>query len=233
MDVRVIFHARFERLGAIGDWLDARQCRVISASPHRGDDLAVLGDMQATDMLIVMGGPQSPRQIDQYPYLRAEIEYIGRALTRGAQVLGICLGAQLIAESLGAATEASPHREVGVFPIALTAAGQQDRLFQPYPARFDVAHWHEDMPGLPAGSEVLAHSAGCPRQVVRFSERAYGLQCHMELRSEDMARLVKYCPEDVVAGEFVQTSEELLAYDYSAINQRLFSLLDKFILNAI
>ena len=96
--------------------------------------------------------------MENYPYLRNEINLITRAMSQQKLILGICLGAQLIAESLGAKIGASPEKEIGVFPLQLTEQGYADPITCHLPDQFQVAHWHSDMPGVLLGAAVLAKS---------------------------------------------------------------------------
>ena len=106
-------------------------------------------------------------------------------------ILGICLGAQLIGEALGASFEHSPNKEIGLFPITLTKDGQQDSHFSDFPKIFNVGHWHGDMPGLTNESKVLATSEGCPRQIIRYAPTIYGFQCHFEFTLEAIDGMIK------------------------------------------
>src|SRR3990167_675330 len=113
-------------------------------------------------MLILMGGPQSPLKIGEFPYLADEIDLIKTAFLQNKRILGFCLGAQLIGEALGAPTGRSPEKEVGVYPVTLTEEGKKDPLLTDLPDNFPVIHWHNDMPGLLEDSALLAYSEGCP-----------------------------------------------------------------------
>lgn len=131
---------------------------------------------------------------------------------------GFCLGAQLIGEALHARAERSPFKEVGVFPVTLTDEGERDPLLANVPKEFSVFHWHNDMPGLTKEAVILAKSEGCPRQIIRYSPLAYGFQCHPEMTLQIADELMKHCSNDLVPGKYVQTGEEILGYDYYALN---------------
>ena len=133
----------------------------------------------------------------------------------------------MIGESLGAKTERSPNKEIGVFPIQLTAEGINDPIFNKLPTSFDVLHWHNDMPGVPAGSVILAKSEGCPRQVVRYNKRAYGLQCHMEMTTELVKGMIEHCPTDLRPGQYIQEAEKMLSTDMSKINEKMIFILNQ------
>tara|TARA_R110000868_G_scaffold357206_1_gene618650 strand:- start:794 stop:1393 length:600 start_codon:yes stop_codon:yes gene_type:complete len=191
--------------------------------PYSGEKLP---DINKFDMLVVMGGPQSPIEIEKSPYLHGEIELIKQALKQKKRMIGVCLGAQLIAEALGAKTERSPNKEIGMYPVELLADAADDPVFGDFPANFDVMHWHSDMPGIADGMHLLGKSEGCPRQIFRYSDRVYGFQCHFELTKELVEGMVKHCGNDLKAGKYVMTPEQLMAIDYSNINTQMDKVLD-------
>ena len=182
------------------------------------------------DLLVVLGGPQNPATTKQRcPYFdaAAEREFIRRCVDAGRAVIGVCLGAQLLGEALGAAYAPSPEPEIGPVRITLTEAGRADPFLKSLPDTFPGGEWHNDMPGLTATSTVLAASEGCPRQIVRYGRFVYGLQTHMEFTHEIVAGLLaRLSPALRRRGPFIQSDEELLAYDYTEMNARLWSFLD-------
>ncbi len=226
MKILCIVHADFELPGVIEDWAKKHQHPFSICKPYKGDDCNGNDDF---DMLIVMGGPQSPHYMDKYPYLKNEIEVIKRAIVEDKKVLGFCLGAQLIGEAMGAKTERSPEKEIGIFPIDLTELGKRDPLFQGFPANFPVIHWHNDMPGETSTSSLLAKSEGCPKQIVKYGKNIYGFQCHLEITQEGMKTMVEHCLHDLVASQFTQSKEELVSQDYRAINEMMITILDRIV----
>lgn len=225
MKAIALIHAHFEKPGAIAPWCDARSIPLLEVHTYRGDALPRHEDF---DFLFVMGGPQSPRESDRFPYLKDEMQFIRDAIGRDKFIFGVCLGAQLMAEALGATTERSPFKEVGVFDIRMTEEGMNDPLLCDLPRSFPVSHWHQDMPGMPEGATILAKSEGCPRQIIRFGARLLGTQCHFELTPSLIHEMATHCPEDLTPARFVQNLEHFLNHDFDEINQRLFNLLDGF-----
>ncbi len=223
MRVHIIIHAPFEKPGIIESWAISKGHDLSSTHTYKGGKLP---DVTTMDFLVIMGGPQSPTEIDKYPYLRDEITLAKQAVEQNKAVLGVCLGAQIIGESLGATTERSPNKEIGVFSIHLTKDGEADAIFKMFPKSFDVMHWHNDMPGLSQGAKLLAYSEGCPRQVVKYSDRVYGLQCHMEMTTELIKGMVEHCAKDLKPGQYVQGGEKLLENSMVDINQKMISILD-------
>lgn len=220
ISIAFLLHANFEQPGALIPWAEEEEISYTMHRPFKGEKLP---EIDTFDCLIIMGGPQSPRSIAQYPYLTDEIELIKDSLANDKLVVGFCLGAQLIGEAFGAKTEKSPNKEIGVFSIRLK---EEDAVLQGLPKVMQVMHWHEDMPGLTEDAVVLADSEGCPRQIVRYSDKAYGFQCHPEPLNEDVARMVKHCENDLQPDRYVQSKEELLAVDFSHMHQYLYTLMN-------
>ncbi len=231
MHIHFIIHEHFEVPGAYEIWGKSRGCSLSYTRVYQGDPLPE--ELGGTDMLIIMGGPQSPATTrEECPWFDAQAEkaLISRAIEAGKTVIGVCLGSQLIGEALGAAFCHSPEKEIGKFPVRLTDAGKANPLFEGFGSVLNVGHWHNDMPGLTPQAKVLAYSEGCPRQIVQYSERVYGFQCHMELTPEVVELLIEHSQNDLRrAGEFrfVETAEKLRSHDYREMNQVLFSFLDK------
>jgi GMP synthase (glutamine-hydrolysing) len=229
MKILYVLHADFELPGMIEVWANEKGYSQTFWRPFAGEKLK-RGDF---DLLILMGGPQSPLEIDNDPYLLDEIALAKKAIAARIPVLGFCLGAQIIGEALGAKTERSPHKEVGVFPIALTEDGKKDPLLKGAHARFDVVHWHNDMPGLTKDAKILAYSEGCPRQIVRYSPLAYGFQCHLEAMKSNIEAMIHHCPDDLKPGKYVQAREEFLKANFSEINRTMIQILNNLVKDGV
>ncbi|MBN2808077.1 MAG: gamma-glutamyl-gamma-aminobutyrate hydrolase family protein [Deltaproteobacteria bacterium] len=230
MRLHIVQHESFEAPGAIAVWAENRGHEINYTRVYRHERLPLSAD--AFDFLLVLGGPQSPDTTqEQCPHFAAdrEIELINRAIAQDKAVLGICLGAQLLGKALGAGFEPSPCREIGVFPLTLTDAGRKDPLFSTFPQTFSVGHWHGDMPGLTEDAVILAGSAGCPRQIIRYKPKVYGFQCHFEFTRESIAGMIKNCSEELAEYKtlpFVQDAATLTEMDYSEMNGFLYKFLD-------
>jgi GMP synthase (glutamine-hydrolysing) len=226
MNILCITHADFESPGVIEQWALDNNYNFKIERPYRGENLSAIDDF---DFLIIMGGPQSPIKINEFPYLSAEIDLIKSAIVQNKKILGFCLGAQLIGEAFGAKTARSPEKEVGVYPINLTDEASNDSLLQELPSSFPVIHWHNDMPGLTETSVLLASSLGCPRQIVQYKDNVYGFQCHLEITLDGIKALIEAVPEDLKPSKFTQSKEELLGRDYEVINNLMITILDRFV----
>jgi len=230
MHIHFVIHEVFEGPGAFIDWAKNRGHSIGYSSVYAGE--ALPDRIERIDLLVVMGGPQSPNTTTlECPYFdaAAEMALIRDCVNAGKAVVGVCLGAQLIGQALGAGVEQSPQKEIGVFPIQLTAAGKRNDKFAHIPAGCEVGHWHNDMPGLTADSKVLAYSDGCPRQVVEYTKLVYGLQCHMEFNTALVELLIEHSGEELRnKGRhlFVQDADTLRGYDFTAMNKQLFTFLD-------
>ncbi len=226
MKIVCITHADFETPGVIQDWAAQHNHQFSIYKPYKGQSCK---DVRDFDFLIIMGGPQSACELDKDPYLYDEIALIKYAIAENKLILGFCLGAQLIGQAYGAAAARSPEKEVGVLPIDLTQEGKTDPVFANVFATFDVIHWHNDMPGLTADAQILATSAGCPRQIIKYDKHVYGFQCHMEITKEGIATMIEACPDDLKPSKYTQTVQQLFAHDYDSINRGMIKILDRLI----
>lgn len=230
MRVHIIQHESFEAPAAYLAWARARGHDVCICRLWEGDTLP---EADGLDLLLIMGGPQSPATTtSECPHFDAPAEeaLIRAARDTGKAVVGVCLGAQLIADALGAGFTRSPEREVGVVEATLTPEGRRDALLAGFPTRFATGSWHGDMPGLTDDAVVLAESAGCPRQIVRFDRLTYALQCHLEFDVPTIQALVDSNPTDVAqagALPFVQEARTMLTYDYGPMHALLWGFLDR------
>ncbi len=177
--ILVIRHVDIEGPGTLGDFFAAGGMDVLQADVYSGARLP--RGLRGIDAVVSLGGPMNVYEDKRYPFLLAEERILKQALEKGLPVLGICLGAQLLAKSCGAKVFKSPVREIGWRRVTLTVEGRRDRLFSGIPERPEVFEWHEDTFGIPAGGVLLARSAGCRNQAFRVGRNAYGLQFHVEV----------------------------------------------------
>ncbi len=230
MRIHVVMHESFEAPGAIVEWAENNNCQVDYTKLYLGEKYPENTD--GFDFLIVMGGPQSPATTtEECPYFDAgkEIEFIKKAINKNKSLLGVCLGAQLIGEALGAPFAHSPNREIGVYDIRLTEKSDSDPVFSQFPKVFPVGHWHGDMPGLTSQSEILATSKGCPRQVVKYSPKIYGFQCHFEFTKESIDGMIINCADELDKYKglpYIENAEQLRTHDFKGMNTKLFAFLD-------
>lgn len=233
MNVHFVMHESFEAPGAFEDWVKARGYRASYSRVYLQEALPDTAEL--FDLLVVLGGPQDPGTTpEQCPHFDAlaERELINKAITAKRAVIGVCLGAQLIGEALGAAFDHSPETEIGKFPIHLTPESWGNSKFSHFGRTLEVGHWHNDMPGLTENATVIATSEGCPRQIVEYSRLVYGFQCHMELTGDVVELLIQASEAELLKlteRRFVQQPTALRANNYDEMNQKLFVFLDKLV----
>ncbi len=209
MKVRCFQHVPFEGLGLIESWLRARGHEISFTRWWAGD---VAPDVDDYDWLIVMGGPMNVYQHRDYPWLVAEKAALCSAFSAGKRVLGVCLGAQLIADALGAKVMQNAEREIGWWPVrAVPPAEGAAGARYAFPAFTHVLHWHGDTFSLPAGATPLATSAACANQAFAWGERVLGLQFHLEMDAGAVREIAEGCAEELNGGgAWVQPAELLL-----------------------
>jgi GMP synthase-like glutamine amidotransferase len=184
-------------------------------------------DTKAIDLLVIMGGPMSVNDEDEFPWIVAEKQFIREVIQSGTPVLGICLGAQMIASAMGARVFPNPVKEIGWLPI--NAVGCNDSANFDFPSSETVFHWHGETFDLPPGGVRLAKSEGCENQAFQIGKSVIGLQFHLETTPESAGQIVFHCRDELVPSTYVQTEEEILSVTpdrYESINRLMESILD-------
>mgnify|MGYP005841837899 CR=1 FL=1 len=187
MSVLIIKHIDIEGPGLVEYYLKQGKIpyQILNLSPG-----VHLPKLEEITHIVLLGGPMNVYEEDRFPFLRDEDLFIKEAIQRGKAMLGICLGAQLIAKALGARVSKAPVKEIGWYDVSLTEIGSQDPLFSNFPKTFSVFQWHEDTFEIPKGGKLIATSSPVSHQAFR-----YGLQFHLEVTDE-------------MIGEWVETYEE-------------------------
>jgi len=194
MRVVAFRHVPFEDLGLIYSSLEECGISVECADLYR--QASPLPDISSAAGLIFMGGPMSAN--DDLPYLERELRCIRQAVERRQPVLGVCLGAQLLARALGATVYRNPVKEIGWFDIELTDTGLADPLFAGLDRSQTVFQWHGETFDLPASAAWLASSEACLHQAFRVGANVYGLQFHLEVTPQMIA---DWCKQDANCGD--------------------------------
>lgn len=232
--VLAIRHLAFEDLGLLAPALRARgfdRCITLDAGVDALDEASIGARVDAADLVIVLGGPIGAYDDALYPFLRDEIALIRRRLDFGRPLLGVCLGAQLMARALGAEVRPMPHghKEIGFAPVSLSASGLASAL-APLAESQPVLHWHGDQFEIPAGASSLATTALCPNQAFEIGSTALALQFHLEA---DPARLeqwlIGHAGELSQAGVSLQTLREDAAHHGAGLRAALDAVLDRWI----
>ncbi|MRR17414.1 MAG: type 1 glutamine amidotransferase [Deltaproteobacteria bacterium] len=217
MRAHCLHHVPFEGLGSIAVWLEKTGYEVTRTGFFDG---AGLPDLRAVDLIIIMGGPMSVNDEAAFPWLIAEKRFIREAIGAQVPMLGVCLGAQLIANAAGAKVFRNPVREIGWFPI-YGIPGNDSSVFQ-FPESVDVFHWHGETFDLPQGAVRIAKSDGCQNQAFQLGRSAIGLQFHLETTPQTAGALVAHCADELTPAPYVQTAEDILQAGpgrYAAINR--------------
>ncbi len=205
MNVHVLQHVPFEGLGSIEAWLAARGAALTYTRFYESSALPAL---DALDMVIAMGGPMSVNDEAELPWLRDEKRFLREAVGLGLPVLGICLGAQLVASALGARVHPGPHKEIGWFDVEATPTPGDCFAF---PERCKVFHWHGETFDLPPGAVRLARSQACENQAFQLGPNVIGLQFHLETTPESAASLIDHCGHELVEAPWIQPAAVLRA----------------------
>lgn len=178
MKALIFMHVAHEGPGTLGTFLEETGAEVRTILLYGGDEVPRRpGD---EDLIVSMGGPMNVYEDGKYPFLAGEARFIAKAVKAGIPVIGICLGAQIIARACCAAVYPAPVKEIGWSTVTLTEEGRREALFDGVPGEIPVLQWHEDTFDLPAGGTLLATAADCPNQAFRAGS-ALGLQFHLEV----------------------------------------------------
>ena len=177
--ILVFQHVPYEPLGTLDPLLKQAGFRIRYVNFGRNPDERPALDGYAA--LIILGGPMNADNTGAFPHLTTELELIQEALARDMSILGICLGAQLLAKALGGKILAGAGREIGWHSVDVTQAGQDDPVLSTFGQQSEVFQWHDDVIELPPGTQHLAGSDNCPVQAFRHGEHAYGFQFHLEV----------------------------------------------------
>ena len=225
MHATVIQHVPFEGPQAITSWLLARGYRLHGSHPYAGEPLP---NVDQLDLLVVMGGPMGVHDEHLHPWLAEEKKLIADTIAAGKPVLGICLGAQLIAHVLGASVSRNPEPEIGWFPVRPVSDHPLASLFSDQPG---VLHWHGDTFATPEGAERLLASDACADQAFIYNNQVLGLQFHLETTAEGVAALVDHCGDELVEGPWIETAQALRqgAQRCESLHHYLFRLLDQWL----
>lgn len=208
MNILYLQHVPFEGLGSIERWALENGHSLSRVRLFAGDPFPSLERFQ---WLIVMGGPMSIYDEKDHVWLKAEKWFVRQVIEAGKPVLGICLGAQLIADVLGAKVTKGKHKEIGWFPVRLDEAFAQTRLGQALPAEMNVFHWHGETFELPAGAHLIGSSEVCENQGFIYGDRVIGLQFHLEMTATGAQELISCSLDELVDAPYIQTADEMLA----------------------
>jgi len=220
MRIHSLQHVPFEDIGSMASDFRSRGYTLSTTHWYRGDAAPAVSDF---DALVVMGGPMGIHDEAIYPWLADEKILIKEAIAAGKILLGICLGAQLIADVLGGKVTRNAHKEIGWLPININPAAATHPIAQIFARYPNVFHWHGDTFALPPGAIHLASSEGCANQAYVFQGKVYGFQFHLETTPTSARALIEHCAEDIDGSRYTQPAQTILASDekFAQINRAM------------
>jgi len=227
MHIHYLKHVPFEGLGSMESMFVERGCNLSRTCMYEDQSLPSIHDI---DALVVMGGPMGVHDDDSYPWLTLEKEFIESVIKRGIPVLGVCLGAQLIANVLGAQVTKNVHEEIGWFPVSRTK-GLEDERVNELPTRFDALHWHGDTFDIPVGASNFLTSDGCANQGFAYGDSTLALQFHLEMLPSHVEAIYQECGSPDKTGMYIHSLGEMLApaQNFQQANIVLKNLLEAFV----
>ncbi|MCM2284668.1 MAG: type 1 glutamine amidotransferase [Desulfobacula sp.] len=224
MKIHYLQHVPFEDLGMMEPVLAGGGHTLTSTKFYGPHELPSIHNL---DWLIVMGGPMGVNDEAVYPWLTHEKKLIEAAVRHHKPVLGICLGAQLIAQVLGSRVHRNQHREIGWFDIETTRDIRTTLLSGVFPRRTRVFHWHGDTFDIPKGAVHIAKSEACANQGFIFENRVIGFQFHLESTLQTVQNLIINCGDELDGSAYVQSETKMLAEaDFPGINNLMHRVLD-------
>ncbi len=207
MRIHILQHEKFEGPGYIEDWIRGKNHELTYTRFYENSELPA---SDGFDFLIIMGGSMSVNDEQRFPWLKQEKQFIKSAIENGKIVLGICLGAQLIASSLGKKVFPNLYKEIGWFEITLTPEAKGNKLFDFFPNETNVFHWHGDTFDLPDNATHIAASQGCRNQAFVYKDKVIGLQFHIEATESLLRSMAANGLDELVEDKYIQTEEQLL-----------------------
>lgn len=228
MKFHVLQHVPFEDLADIGTYLEEKGHTYEYCKLYLDEPLPRAVDVQG---LFIMGGPMNIYEDDKYPWLKLERDFIRRVIERGTPAVGICLGAQLLSDALGGIVQPNKDKEIGWFPVDLTQDGLESPLMEEIPEHFTAFHWHGDTFQLAPGADLLIYNKTTLHQAFSFTQndmKVLGLQFHLEYTTQSIEKMLNYCSDELVDGEFIMTADQIRDEMQNVENTHklLFKLLD-------
>lgn len=218
-------HVPFEGPGVIEDWVGEKGYKL---QYIRFYEEFSLPDASAVDLLIIMGGPMDVFDYHVHPWMGDEIEWVKEFINSGKPVLGICLGAQIIAAALGEEVYPGPHKEIGWHNLQFFPSLGDYKIFKELPVTRKVFHWHGDTFDIPEEATRIAASQAFPNQGFIYKNKVIALQFHLEVNPDSVRELVENCRDELEEGPHIQSEKKILSeHSYFQTNQEvLFQFLD-------
>ncbi len=229
MNMFVLRHVAFENEAGIGAWARNNGYAIRGTDLFKGEPLP---EPESADLLVVMGGPMGVYDEKLYPWLSEEKRFLEKSISSGKKIIGICLGAQLLADVLGAKVYTNRYREIGWFPVRKKPAAADVPVVSVFPEIFTPFHWHGDTFDIPSGASCWAESDACPAQAFSFGGKIIALQFHLESTSASIDLLLENCREELIAGPYVQDEKTIrgntdLVADANGLMEKVMDLLHR------
>ncbi len=229
MRIHYFQHVPYETPANIFRWAKDRNISITGTHLYKNEPFP---DFASFDMLIVMGGPMGVYDEDRYPFLKREKIFIENAISLGKKVLGICLGAQLIAEVLGSRIYKCENKEIGWFPVYKTEEAKKSKYFYDFPDSLEVFHWHGDTFDIPKNTRHIFSSEGCQNQAFESNDgKVIGLQFHLEVDIDTVKAWIKEGEDEIKGGgKYIQNPKEMIS-DYKrfiTLENSLYKFMDRF-----
>lgn len=200
-------HVPFEGPAQLSAWVSSRRGVLTTTRLWESTDFP---DHSDYDGLFILGGPMNVYEVNRYPWLASEQCFIAQAISLRKPILGLCLGAQLLAVVLGGTVDTMLEQEIGWYPVKLTRQGRASKICSGLPDQFMAFHWHGDTFSIPPGAVHLARSEACEAQAFAYDTHVVGLQFHLESTRESIHAIIRHCAEDLGCGPFIQDPTTLV-----------------------
>jgi GMP synthase (glutamine-hydrolysing) len=229
LKIQVLQHVPFEGPANIALWAKDNSHEINITRLYSSEGFPM---QENFELLVVMGGPMGVYDEKKYSWMKKEKQFIEKCIFNNKLVLGICLGAQLIADVLGALVYKNLEKEIGFFNVSLTDEGCSSDIFKNLPSKLSAFHWHGDTFEIPSNAKHLTTSDACENQAFLYSDNVLGLQFHFESSAESIKTLIENCRDDLTSGMKYVTSEDKILKDAqkssSELKSTLYTLLNNF-----
>lgn len=224
MRIHCIQHISHENPGSIKTWCHLNKFPISYTRTYLGDEFPSVSDL---DWLVVLGGPMGTADDHHYPWLKKEKIFIENVIKQKKKIWGICLGAQLIAEVLGAKVYKNDIPELGWLPVNFTDFANNSGLFSNFAQKEYVFQWHNDTFDLPKGAKKIAESEACKNQAFLYGSYILGLQFHLEFTPEIVKELI-HSSNDEFSQANQKQKEILTSHHFNHSHSLMSGLLDNF-----